>query len=324
VDSFDVVIVGGGPAGLSAALHLAFHARRVLVVDRRTGPLPYTLTPLYNVPGFVGQRGVDIIKHLEREALAAGATLERGNVTRVGGTAGAFQVTLEDERVFQAKTLLLATGVARMHPLVAGEYEPWLKFAAKGNTYYCPDCEGPELLNRDIVIVAVNGANSAIAVAKPLLEFAARIRVLLTGGTDLKPEWERTRTELHLEIIRGRIQHVEGKKGIVSGLVLEDGTRVVADGYYVQSDKLPRNDLAKQLNLNLGEHGHIVTGWRGQVLKPDGEPLEGVWAAGDVQPQTQQVSIAAGSGNIAAVMIDQYLTKLEPRRLGNRGSENRE
>jgi thioredoxin reductase (NADPH) len=214
----------------------------------------------------------------------------------------------------------LATGVARLHPLVAGDYQPWLKFAAKGNTYYCPDCEGPELLNRDIVVIGVNGANSAIAVSQPLLEFASSIRVLLTGGMNLKPEWERKRAELNLEVIRGHIRSVDGKKGIVEAINLEDGTRIVADGYYVQSDKLPRNDLAKQLNLQLGEHGHIKTGWRGQALLPDGEHLDGVWAAGDVQPQTQQVSIAAGSGNIAAVMIDQFLTKLEPRRLGRRDS----
>lgn len=77
--------------------------------------------------------------------------------------------------------------------------------------------------------------------------------------------------------------------------------------------------MAKQLGLQLGPKGHIKTGWRGQVQlegASDGEFLAGVWAAGDVQPQTQQVSIAAGSGNIAAVMIDQYLQKLEPRKLG--------
>jgi thioredoxin reductase (NADPH) len=316
--SYDTVIVGGGPAGLSAALHLAFHARDVLILDRRTGPLPYTLTPLYNVPGFVGKRGVDIQRSLEREATQAGATLERGNVTRISGRVGDFQVALDDGRAFRAKTLLLATGVARMHPLVAGDYQPWLPYAAKGNTYYCPDCESPEMLHRDIVIIGVNGANSTIAVARPLLEFASRIRVLLTGAMNLKPEWEEQRAQLGLEVIRGHIRHVEGRKGIVEALVLEDGTRVVADGYYVQSDKLPRNDLAKQLNLQLGEHGHIKTGWRGQALLPDGSHLEGVWAAGDVQPQTQQVSIAVGSGNIAAVMIDQFLTKLEPRRLGMR------
>jgi thioredoxin reductase (NADPH) len=319
MNEFDAVVVGGGPAGLGAAIHLAFHHRRVLVVDRRSGPLPYTLTPLYNVPGFAAQRGVDILRSLEAQARHAGAHLERGNVVKVQGGAGAFTLTLEDGRLYRAQTLLLATGVARHHPLVNGDYAPWLKYAAKGNTYYCPDCEGPELLGKDIVVIGVGGANAAISVSKPLLEFARRVRVLLTGGMDLKPEWEQLRADLGLEVLRGHIHAVEGERGIVSALVLQDGTRVVADGYYVDSPKLPRNDLAKQLGLALGPRGHILTGPRGQARMEGGAAdayVEGVWAAGDVQPQTQQIAIALGCGNIAAVMIDQHLQHRQPRRLG--------
>ena len=316
--TYDVVIIGAGPAGLSAALHLAFHRRSVLVVDRRTGPLPFTLTPLYNVPGFDHERGVDIIKRMEKQALGAGAKLERGNVKSISGSAPEFSITLETGTQHQAKTVLLATGVARYHPLVDGQYEPFLKYAAKGNTYYCADCESPELLGKHIVVIGVGGANSAVAESLPLLEFAASVRLLLTGGTEIKPEYEVKRAQHNLEILNGSIASIEGSRGAISALVLENGTRVTADGYYVSSPKFPRNDLAIQLGLETTERGHIKTGWRGQTKllgQPDGQWFEGVWAAGDVQPQTQQVSIAAGSGNIAAVMIDQYLQKTAPRKL---------
>ncbi len=112
---------------------------------------------------------------------------------------------------------------------------------------------------------------------------------------------------------------------MVKALILEDGTRVEADGFYISSPKVPRSDLAAQLGLQLSVKGHIKTGWRGQTQlegATEGEFVAGVWAAGDVQPQTQQVSIAAGSGNIAAVMIDQYLQKLEPRKLAEKPIEN--
>jgi thioredoxin reductase (NADPH) len=315
----DCLIVGGGPAGLSAALHLAFHQRSVVVIDRRSGPLPFTLTPLYNVPGFALERGVDIIRNMEKQATSAGAKLERGNVVLVSGSAGAFVASLEDGREYHAKTLLFATGVARYHPLVAGQYEPFLKYAAKGNSYYCPDCESPELLGKHIVVIAVGSPNSAVAESLPLLEFAASVRLLLTEGTEFKPEWEEKRQTHKLEVLHGKIQDIEGSRGIISALVLQDGSRVTADGFYISSPKFPRNQLALQLGLETSERGHIRTGWRGQtklVGKPDGEWFEGVWAAGDVQPQTQQVSIAAGSGNIAAVMIDQHLQKKYSRVLG--------
>jgi thioredoxin reductase (NADPH) len=316
--NYDVIIIGAGPAGLNAALHLAFHQRSVLLIDRRTGPLPFTLTPLYNVPGFDHERGVDIIKRMEKQAINAGAKLERGNVITLSGTAPEFSITLENGTQHQAKTVLLATGVARHHPLVNGEYEPFLKYAAKGNTYYCPDCESPELLGKHVVVIGVGGATSAVAEALPLLEFAASIRLLLTNGTEIKPKYEAKRALHNMEIIVGTIDSIEGSRGNISALILSDGTRVTADGFYVSSPKFPRNQLAIQLGLETTERGHIKTGWRGQtklIGKPDGEWVEGIWAAGDVQPQTQQVSIAAGSGNIAAVMIDQYLQKTQPRKL---------
>ncbi len=316
---FDTVIIGGGPAGLAAALHLAFHGRDALVLDRRTGPLWFTLTPLWNVPGFVGQSGVAIQKAMQQEAIRAGAKVQSGSVTRISGSVGEFVLETEKGETHHAKTVLLATGVARHHPLVNGEYEPWLKYAAKGNTYYCPDCEAPELTGKDLVVIGVGGANSAVAEAIPLVEFAARTRLLLTGGAEFKPEWEKKRRALGLEVIRGSIQSVDGSKGIVRAVILEDGTRVEAEAWYVSSPKEPRNDLARQLGLEIGPKGHILTLPRGQARlagRADDAWLEGVWAAGDVQPQTQQVSIAAGAGNRAAVMIDQFLQKREPRSLG--------
>ena len=316
---FDTIIVGGGPAGLAAALHLAFHQRDVLVLDRRTGPLWFTLTPLWNVPGFIGQNGVAIQKQMQREAVQAGAKVQSGNVTRITGSVGHFMLETDKGETHHARTVLLATGVARYHPLVNGDYEPWLKYAAKGNTYYCQDCEAPEVTGRDLVVIGVGGANSAVADAVPLLEFAARTRLLLTGGMDFKPEWEEKRAALGLDVIRGHIADVEGSKGIVQAVILDDGTRVTADAWYISSPKHPRNDLGRQLGLAIGPKGHILTGPRGQARvagQAEDAYLEGVWAAGDVQPQTQQVTIAAGAGNRAAVMIDQFLTKREPRALG--------
>jgi thioredoxin reductase (NADPH) len=316
---YDTIIVGGGPAGLSAALHLAFHKRSVLVIDRRTGPLFYTLTELWNVPGFVGSTGVQIQKSMKLEAERAGAKIVSGNVTKLSGSVGNFALETEKGESYEAKTILLATGVARYHPLVAGDYEPFLKYAAKGNTYYCPDCESPELIGKNIVVIGVGGANSAVAEAAPLAEFASSVRLLLTGGTELKPEYEEKRQKLNFEIIQGQIEGVDGAKGIVKALILEDGRRVEADGFYISSPKFPRSDLATQLGLQLSAKGHVKTGWRGQTQLEGAaelEYLQGVWAAGDVQPQTQQVSIAAGSGNIAAVMIDQFLQTFEPRSLG--------
>jgi pyruvate/2-oxoglutarate dehydrogenase complex dihydrolipoamide dehydrogenase (E3) component len=86
--------------------------------------------------------------------------------------------------------------------------------------------------------------------------------------------------------------------------------RLASQAYFVVGPKEPRSVLAGHLGLKLSAKGHIQTDWRGQTNVP------GVWAAGDVQPQTQQVSVALGSGNMAAVMIDQTLTQQGLRSLG--------
>ncbi|MGY2896607.1 NAD(P)/FAD-dependent oxidoreductase [Deinococcus sp. UYEF24] len=315
----DTIVIGGGPAGLSAALHLAFHQRDVLVLDRGSGPLRYTTTPLWNVPGFVGKRGTEILKALRGEAETAGAAFLKTDVTRISGAAGDFLVETatgqnHETGQYRARTLLLATGVARHHPLVGGQYEPWLPYAAKGNTYYCPDCEAPELLGQDVLVIGVNSPVGAASVALTVSEFAAQVRVLLTGQSELPAPWPERLEGRQIGWQAGEIASLEGKRGHLDALTLESGVRLSPQAYFVVGRKEPRSMLAAQLGLELSAKGHVQTGWRGQTNVP------GVWAAGDVQPQTQQVSVALGSGNMAAVMIDQTLTHQGLRSLGTGNS----
>src|SRR5436305_13413717 len=126
MEIYDTLVVGGGPAGLTAALHLAWHDRRVLVLDRVTGPLFFTLEALHNVPGMPDVRGLDIQKRLRAQAEAMGAEVRRGSVVKAAGAEGDFRLTGEGGATWRGRTLLLATGVARYHPLVAGDFTPCL------------------------------------------------------------------------------------------------------------------------------------------------------------------------------------------------------
>jgi thioredoxin reductase (NADPH) len=305
-DLYDVLIVGGGPAGLSAALHLGWQQRRVLVIDRVSGPLFFTLEQLWNVPGLPGATGAEIQKRLKAQAVERGAQTVRGNVVKAEGREGGFLLTGAKGETWRGRTLLLATGVARYHPTVDGDFTPCFAHAGKGNLFYCTDCEGPELFGRDTIVIGTGPADWAAHMAVGLSRYTEKLRVLLTGGHDLAASWAERLRERNIPVLEGEIhQLIEGEKRHLTGLELKDGTRLTAEAFFVSSPARGRTDLAAQLGVELtSNHEHASpASQRGDTNVP------GVWVAGDLRPITQQVAVALGTGNLAAVMIDQHLRK---------------
>jgi len=304
-ETYDTIIVGGGPAGLSAAVHLAWHERKTLVIDRRSGPLFFTLETLYNVPGMPETRGIDIQRQLKAQAEALGAEFARANIADVTGSAGDFTLTSSDGETWQAKTLLLATGVARHHPTIDGDFRPCFKYAGKGNLYYCPDCEAPLIKDLRTVVIGTSTANGAAGMALGLSRYTDDITVLVTNDTELDPERAGRLSERGIQVVRGDLAEMVGKRSRLEELVLKDGTRLAAEAFFVSSPAVGRTDLPQKLGVELAP-----TGNHAQVRSQRGDTnIDGVWVAGDLRPMTQQVSVAIGTGNIAALMIDQYLRK---------------
>ena len=140
-----------------------------------------------------------------------------------------------------------------------------------------------------------------------LSRYTDRMRVLATAGDEPSGERARTLAEKGIEVLTGEIADLEGARGRLDALALTDGRRVEAEAFFVSSPVIGRTDLAQQLGIEIAATGHHV-----QPKSQRGDTnVEGVWIAGDVRPMTQQVAVAMGTGNIAAVMIDQYLRKAD-------------
>jgi len=306
-DQYDCLIVGGGVAGLSAAIHLAWHNRKVLVFDRRTGPLFFTLNKLENVPGMPSITGVQLQKELLIQAKELGAEHMRANITQVSGELGNFKLETEKGEHFEAKTLMLATGVARYHPTVDGDWKPCLKYAAKCNMFYCPDCEAPETAGKKTLVISTGNSSGGVGTAKHLHNFTQDLSILFTSEDAEKrertPKNQAWLDENNIDVREDTIKNIEGKKGCIESIELSNGEHLNYDAYFISSPKVPRTDLAEQLGLDLAPTGHIAP-----LTQRGNTNVEGVWVAGDVRPMTQQVAIAMGTGNIAAIHIDQYLT----------------
>jgi thioredoxin reductase (NADPH) len=306
---YDTLVVGGGPAGLSAALHLAWHDRSVLVIDRVTGPLFFTLEQLHNVPGMPAARGIDVQKRLRQQAEEMGGAFVRGNVASAAGSEGAFVLTGEDGAQWHGRTLLLATGVARYHPLVDGDFTPCFAYAGKGNLFYCTDCEAPEVKGKDTLVIATGSVDRAAGMALGLSRYASRLRILATGDPAITDFWADRLRQKDIAVIPGQIRRLVGAKRFLSGVELQDGSTLQAEAFFVSAPVRGRTDLARQLGVEMAP-----TGEHAQTASQRGDTnVKGVWIAGDLRPITQQVAVAMGTGNLAAVMIDQHLRKQDVR-----------
>jgi thioredoxin reductase (NADPH) len=283
----------------------------VVVIDRTTGPLFFTLEQLHNVPGMPALTGAEIQKRLRAQAKEMGAELARADVVRVAGSAGDFVLTAAGGEEWRARTLLLATGVARFHPTVDGDYTPCLAYAGKGTMFYCPDCEAPEVAGKDTVVIGAGGADAAAAMALGLTRYTRRLRLLLTGDTALSAARAAELAAAGIAVLTGRIHHLQGDRRELRGLDLEGGGSVSAEAFFVSSPARGRTQLAAQLGVEMGTGGESV-----EPRSPRGDTnVPGVWVAGDLRPITRQVAVAMGTGNLAAVMIDQHLRRQDVQSL---------
>ena len=303
--TYDTIVVGGGPAGLAAAIHLGWHNRKVLVLDRKTGPLFFILGKLYNVPGIPAIRGIDLQRRLKEHAEEMGVEILNANVTQVAGEEGNFTLKAESELEWHCKTLLLATGIARYHPTVDGDHRQCHRYAGKGNMHYCPDCEAPEIKDKNTIVISSGPANWGAGMAVGLSRYTDKLRLLLTADAAVSDERRQQLQDKNIAVLQGEIKELVGKKGILSGILLNDGSELTADAFFVSSAAHGRTDLAQQLGIDMAASGNHVQpkSQRGDTNVP------GVWIAGDLRPMTQQVSVAMGTGNIAAIMIDQHLRR---------------
>ena len=186
---FDSIIIGGGPAGISTAIHLGYHFRKVIIIDRGSSPMNFYTNPVNNYPGIKPLvKGVDILNKMRTE-IRENVSIYHGNVDKIDGECPEIKIKVEplnknDEEeaiIFRCKTLLFATGTARKHPKVNNSWRSWLPFAGKNEiSYYCPDCEAPLILGKDVLIVNSGTVNSALYTAKCIEPYAKRFRIFMT------------------------------------------------------------------------------------------------------------------------------------------------
>jgi thioredoxin reductase len=300
-DAYEAIIVGGGAAGLSAALILGRSCRTALVLDDGR-PRNAVAKRMH---GFISRDGtppLDLLDASRRELKRYDTiTLREAHVEAISGKAGAFEVHTDDGGTYGAQRVLLATGVYDALPTIDGLREAW------GHTaFVCPYCDGWEMRGKRIAVVG-NG-NKAVELAQELRQWTRDIVVCTQGEDSLSPDNVRWISAVGASHIAQPIRHIRSKAGHIESIEFEDGREERCQAMFLSAPLRPRYPLVDMLGCKLREDGEIDIDARGRTSVP------GVYAAGDAVTTVHQVVLAAASGVCAAMAINEDCLKDEVRR----------
>ena len=293
---FDVAIVGGGPAGLSASIWLSRYLHRVLLVDSGD-PRNWETR---GINGYLGHRGIRPaeLRGLGRdEARAHGVELVDAvcdTVARIDEDT--FELVLADGVRHRARRLLLAIGLKDVWPDIPG-----LEHVYGANAHVCPDCDGRDCAERKVVVIGAG--RKAVGMALNLTTWTREIIICTNGrpaGFDL-PEYCEKLDALNIPVIEVPVTCIRHSGTRVHSLDFEGGMSLDIDKIFLAVGQYPADDLGAQLGCERDAGGHIIVddAYHTSVMN--------CFAAGDIVPGPQLAIAAAGDGAIAALAIHKSL-----------------
>jgi len=292
---YDVVIIGGGPAGLSAALVLGRARRKVVVVD--SGEPRNAVA--HEAHGFLTRDGIapaELLRLGREEISGYGVELLDGRAVSAAGTADGFVVTLESGVELAARKLLVTAGMRDELPDLPGVAELW-----GDQVHFCPYCHGYEVHDDQVGVVAEGPLGVMKAV---MLRAWAPDVVLFTGGYEPTEE-EAGRLAAHgVGVEQGKVTRLAVADGRLTGVELADGRVVARSAVFVNPTFVPKDNLLTGLGCEMVDGPMLRTV---RVDAAGRTSVPGVWAAGNVIDPTAQLISSAGAGATAAVQLNHDL-----------------
>ena len=296
VNDPEVLIVGAGPAGLTAATYLGRFRRRTLVVDAGE-PRACWIPVSHNMPGFpAGIGGSDILKRMREQAEEYGAVVMPGRVKTLARDGDGF-VAQVDGRAIRARAVLLATGVVDHHPDLPGVE----RAVQRSLVRVCPICDGYEATDKAVAVIGHSDKGAREAAF--MRTYSDRVTLIHIGPADAlsrRDELDR----LGVELILAPLEAVELEQDRVTALTWGGQTRAF-DLVYSALGTSPNAELAQGLDARLADDGRL------EVDLHQATSVPGLYAAGDVVRGLNQITVATAEAAVAATDIHNRLRKAD-------------
>jgi thioredoxin reductase len=291
---YDVVIIGGGPAGLNAAVVLGRCRRSVIVFDtaKQRNRLSHGM---HNYLTRDGIRPADFLEFSKKEARKYGVTLLNKEVVHAEKTKqGRFIVKDNSQKIYYCKKLLIATGTADNVPAIDG-----IQSLYGRSVFHCPYCDAWEVKDRVIGVYAKNKNGTPLATS--LKTWTNNVTLYCDGRNYLDESKIKVLKRLGIPVISRKIKSLEGKDGQLRNIIFVNGEKSRCDALFFVNGQKPQSDIIKKLGCAVNNKNIALTNRMQQTN------IAGVYIAGDVSKDMHFVVVAAAEGAKAGVSINKEL-----------------
>ncbi len=290
---YDLIIIGGGPAGLTAAIYAARYKLKILLITKILGGIALTAHKICNFPTYQDVSGLKLMKQMEDHVKNLKVPIINDEVIKISK---GFKLKTKN-KTYEAKKIILALGTERRKLNLLNEN----KFLGHGISY-CATCDAMFYKNKDVAVIG--GSNSALTAALLLAEYANQVYIIYRKDHFFRadPAWvEQVEKNKKIKtIFNEQVTELKGEK-FLEGVKLKN-QELKVQGLFIEIGSIPDTKLSSQLNIKTDSKSYIITD------KQQRTSIEGVYAAGDITNNSlKQIITACGQGAIAAYTSYQEL-----------------
>jgi len=301
---YDVIIIGSGPAGMTAGIYAVRREMKTLVIGREFGGQLVWANEIENYPGFENISSFDLIERIKNQATHAGVEFAQEEVKEIKKMPDGRFTLYTAKGAFEARTVIIAMGLSPRRLAVPGEVE----LNSKGVSY-CANCDGPFYKNKNVAVIG--GGNSALDAAEVMSKIAQKVYLIHRNESFKAFDTlvHEVKNRINIEIIlNSEVKQIKGTQKVEGVKILNRASQVERDidldGIFIEVGRIASTDLVADL-VERNDRQQIIANNKAETKTP------GLFAAGDVTDcEFKQITIAMGQATVAILSAYQYLQLL--------------